>query len=84
MDDWQILRSRYGSNKQYKNRSIGVSNSNWEDFLNFLVDTGADILTDLAQDEKLRFRLNGELGIVYEKGSGNLLAHDMADKFKVA
>lgn len=39
-------------------------------------------MTALAQDEILRFRLNGELGIVWCSGSGNLLAHDCALKWK--
>ena len=32
-------------------------------------------------NEDFRFKLNGSLGIVYEKGSGNLLAHNMSAEF---
>lgn len=82
MNDWQRLRQRYVSNRQYANRTTGINQSNLEEFKNFLVDQNADVLTILAQDEMTRFRLNGDLGIIYSKGSGNLLGHDMADKFK--
>ena len=81
MTDWEKLRLRYGSKRQYLNRSTKIYNSNFEDFLNFLADNGCDVSTELAQDEMIRFRFDGELGIIYSKGSGNLLGHDMADKY---
>ncbi|HGW4126573.1 TPA: hypothetical protein ACNH0Y_002461 [Acinetobacter baumannii] len=80
MNDWQILRSRYGSNRSYKNR-VAVPPFYFEDFSNWLVDQGADVFSRTEQNELLRFRLNGQLGIWYESGSGNLLMHDLADKY---
>ena len=80
MNDWQILRSRYGSNRSYKNR-VAVPPFYFEDFSNWLVDQGADVYSKTEQNELLRFRLNGQLGIWYESGSGNLLMHDLADKY---
>lgn len=81
MNDWEILKARYGSNRQYQNRSLSLCGSQWDDFKNYLVDLGADVFDSKIQNEMFRFRLNGELGIVYEKGSGNLLAHNMAAEF---
>ncbi len=80
MNDWQILRSRYSSNRSYKNR-LALLPSKFEDFSNWLVDQGADVYSKTEQNELLRFRLNGQLGIWYESGSGNLLMHDLADKY---
>lgn len=81
MNDWQKLRARYGSTKQYKSRTA-VMPSELEEFTNWLIDNGADVMTNLAQDEVLRFRMNGEIGIVWRSYSGNLLAHDCADKWR--
>lgn len=81
MNDWEILKARYGSNRQYLNRSMSLCGDQWDDFKNHLVDLGADVFDLKIQNEKFRFKLNGELGIVYEKGSGNLLAHNMAAEF---
>lgn len=80
MNDWQILRSRYSSNRSYKNR-LALLPSKFEDFSNWLVDQGADVYTKTEQNELLRFRHKGQLGIWYESGSGNLLMHDLADKY---
>lgn len=80
MNDWQILRNRYGSNRSYKNR-VAVPPFYFEDFSNWLVDQGADVFSRTEQNELLRFRLNGQLGIWYESGSGNLLMHDLADEY---
>lgn len=71
MNDWDELQARYSSKGQYKNRKVIFRMNDFEDFSNWLVDQGAEVLTDLKQDEALRFKLNGELGIVYGKGSGN-------------
>ncbi|WP_032013610.1 hypothetical protein, partial [Acinetobacter baumannii] len=76
----QILRSRYGSNRSYKNR-VAVPPFYFEDFSNWLVDQGADVFSRTEQNELLRFRYKGQLGIWYESGSGNLLMHDLADKY---
>lgn len=83
MNDWQILRSRYSSNRSYKNRKA-LPVSKLEDFKNWLVDIGADVYSQTEQNELLRFRHKGILGIWYESGSGNLLMHDLAAKFEVA
>lgn len=83
MNDWQILRSRYGSTRSYKNRKA-LPVSKLEDFKNWLVDIGADVYSQTEQNELLRFRHKGILGIWYESGSGNLLMHDLADEFEVA
>ncbi|HHP6708702.1 TPA: hypothetical protein ACSE6Y_003820, partial [Acinetobacter baumannii] len=53
----------------------------FEDFSNWLVDQGADVFSRTEQNELLRFRYRGQLGIWYESGSGNLLMHDLADKY---
>lgn len=81
MNDWEILKARYGSNRQYLNRDLSLCGYQWDEFKNYLVDSGADVLDMKIQHEKFRFKLNGGLGIVYEKGSGNLLAHNMAAEF---
>lgn len=80
LNDWQILRRRYGSTRSYKNR-IALQKSKLEEFSNWLVDIGADVYSKTEQNEILRFRHNGVLGIWYESGSGNLLMHDLAAEF---
>lgn len=81
MNEWQVLRNRYSSNRSYKNR-VALSLSRYEEFENYLVDMGAEVYSQPEQNEVLRFRLNNVLGIWYTSGSGNLLMHDLADKFK--
>ena len=81
MSEWDRLRARYSSKGQYLNRKVLFKRGDFEDFSNWLVDQGAEVLSEPKQDEALRFRLNGELGIVYGKGSGNLLAHDLGYKY---
>lgn len=81
MSEWEILKARYESNRQYLNRSLSLCGSQWDDFKNYLIDQGADVFDLKIQNEDFRFKLNGSLGIVYEKGSGNLLAHNMAAEF---
>ena len=81
-NEWDRLKARYWSKGAYaKRRVIEGFYSNKEDFVNFLVDEGAEIILEPKQSEEFRFRLNGELGIVYTKGSGNLLAHNMGIKY---
>ena len=79
--DWELLRRRYPSGRAYKARTA-LSVIRLDKFSNRLVDQGADVFTKTEQHEILRFKLNGELGIWYQTGSGNLLMHDLADKFK--
>ncbi|MCK4089821.1 hypothetical protein HCY66_06950 [Acinetobacter radioresistens] len=81
MSDWDSLRARYSSKGQYLNRKVLFNRTDFEDFSNWLVDQGAEVSSEPKQDEALRFKLNGELGIVYSKGSGNLLAHDLGYKY---
>ena len=81
MNEWQELKERYGSNIQYANRALALSGSKLEDFKNYLVDTGADVFDLKIQNEMFRFKLNGKLGIVYEKLSGNLLAHNIGAEY---
>ena len=82
MNDWEILKARYGSNRQYLNRELAICGSEkWEEFKNFLIDQGADILTRSIQNEKFRFKLSKKIGIVYENHSGDLLAHNMGAEF---
>lgn len=76
-NEWKRLKARYETTSGYENRKVLKSKEDFEDFTNWLVDMGAEILTGLKQDECLRFRMNGVLGIMWGKGSGNLLAHDM-------
>lgn len=81
MSDWDELKARYGSKRQYLNRKIALTGYQWEDFKNYLIDLGADIFSECAQNEMFRFKLNGQLGIVYEKHSGNLLAHNLGAEY---
>ncbi|WP_151767915.1 hypothetical protein [Acinetobacter oleivorans] len=83
-NEWETLRSRYGSNKQYAKRQVLTRRNDLEDFANWLVDQGAEILLNPCQYESLRFYLNNELGIVWDKGSGNLLAHDMGIAYEAS
>ena len=80
-NEWQKLRNRYGSINHYSKRQVLKSKKDLEDFANWLIDQGAEILLNPCQNEALRFYLNNELGIVWDKGSGNLLAHDMGNKY---
>lgn len=50
MNDWQILRSRYGSKRSYKNR-MALSTFELEHFKEWLVDQGADVYTKTEQNE---------------------------------
>jgi len=81
MNEWETLRSRYGSIRQYKNRRIGVPSSEIEDFQNYLIDKGCDIQSRKLPQELFRFRCNSGIGIVYESLAGSLLAHDMAKDY---
>ena len=81
-NEWQKLRNRYGSINQYSKRQVLKSKKDLEDFANWLIDQGAEILLNPCQNEALRFYLNNELGIVWDKGSGNLLAHDMGKTYE--
>lgn len=81
MTEWEKLRSRYGSTRQYKNRRIGISSSDIEDFQNYLIDNGCDIQSRKLPQELFRFRCNAGVGIVYESLAGSLLAHDMAENY---
>lgn len=81
-NEWQKLRARYGSITQYQKRQVLTRKKDLEDFANWLVDQGAEILLNPCQHESLRFYLNNELGIVWNKGSGNLLAHDMGKAYE--
>ena len=76
-NEWKKLRARYSSITKYSKRQVLKSKKDVEDFANWLVDQGAEIKLNPCQHESLRFYLNNELGIVWEKGSGNLLAHNM-------
>lgn len=80
VSDWQTLRNRYSSLNQY-NKRVALNPSCLEEFSNWLVDIGADVFSNTEQYEILRFTLNGKLGIWYQKGSGDLLMHDLAQKF---
>lgn len=80
LNEWQILRNRYQSSKAYKKRKA-LNLKQLEEFSNWVIDKGADVLAKPAQYEVLRFWLNGELGVLYQTGSGNLLMHDLGEKF---
>lgn len=81
-NEWKKLRSRYTSNNQYTKRQVLTIRGDLEDFSNWLIDQGAEVLLNPCQYESLRFRLKGELGIIWDKGSGNLLAHDMGKLYE--
>lgn len=80
-NDWQILRNRYPSKRAYLRR-IALSPVRYEEYANWLVDQGADVYAKTAENEILRFNLNGVLGIWYGNCAWNLLMHDLAEKFK--
>lgn len=81
-NEWNVLRNRYSSKGQYEKRKV-IDCPNYEEFCDWLANKkGAEILATPCQSEALRFTLNGKLGIVYTKGSGNLLAHDLGIEFQ--
>lgn len=82
LNEWQRLRARYSSISNYSKRQVLNNKKDLEDFANWLVDQGAEILLNPCQYESLRFYLNNELGIVWTKGTGNLLAHDMGKVYE--
>lgn len=82
LSDWELLRRRYSSSRAYKARTA-LSVICLDGFSNWLVDQGADVFSKTEQHEILRFKLNGELGIWYASSGGNLLMHNLAEKFKV-
>lgn len=45
-----------------------------EEFLNWLVDRGADVYTDIDFDQHIKFNTNGKIGIVMWTGYGNYIA----------
>ena len=81
-NEWKRLRARYESINKYSKRQVLRNKKDLEDFTNWLVDQGAEILLNPCQHESLRFYLNNQLGIVWDKGSGNLLAHDMGNVYQ--
>ena len=81
-NEWKRLRARYTSISKYSKRQVLNNKKDLEDFANWLVDQGAEILLNPCQHESLRFYLKNELGIVWGKGSGNLLAHDMGKTYE--
>lgn len=81
MNEWQILRSRYSSKRAYQRRRVLKSQNDLQDFENFVIDQGADVVAKPSQDEVLRFKFNGVFGIVWTTGTGNLLAHNFGEKY---
>ena len=81
-NEWKRLRARYESINKYSKRQVLRNKKDLEDFTNWLVDQGAEILINPCQHESLRFYLKNELGIVWDKGSGNLLAHEMGNVYQ--
>ncbi|WP_296283613.1 hypothetical protein [uncultured Acinetobacter sp.] len=81
MNEWQTLRSRYKSQRAYQRRRVIKSQTDLQDFSDFVVDQGADISAQPFENETLRFKFNGVFGIVWTSGTGNLLAHDFGNKF---
>lgn len=79
--EWDILKARYGSNNQYKKRTVSVYD--WDDFEDYLHNMDYDIMTGYVQDVKFRFRCRktGNIGIIYTKRSGNLLAHNVCAEY---
>lgn len=59
-NEWDRLKARYWSKGSYARRQVIFGFfSNKEDFINFLVDKGAEIILEPKQSEEFRFRLNG-------------------------
>ncbi len=83
MNDWEILKARYGTSSAYKNRKIIDNGADYEDFQDYLINTcGAEIQANPKQDEAMRFKMpNGDLGIIYGKGAGNLIAHNLGMRY---
>lgn len=55
VNEWKKLRARYGSISQYSKRQVLSRKKDLEDFANWLVDQGAEILLNPCQHEALRF-----------------------------
>ncbi len=81
MDDWKVLRKMFSSNNHYANRKVISTGSDLSDFKDWLINNGYDIVLTPCQSEALRFKKDGRIGIVYEKGSGNLLAHKLGVQY---
>lgn len=83
MNDWEKLKARYNSKAAYTNRKVIDSRHDYEDFQDYLINTcGAEIQATPKQDEAMRFKMpDGELGIIYGKGSGNLTAHNVGMRY---
>ena len=81
MNDWKVLRKMFSSNKHYAERQVTTTGDDLEDFKNWLIDQGCEIQLNPCQSEAIRFKKDGQIGIVYEKGSGNLLAHKLGVQY---
>lgn len=83
MSDWDILKARYSSKASYTMRKVIDNRNDFEDFQDYLINTcGAEVLAKPKQDEALRFKMpNGDLGIIYGKGSGNCTAHNVGMRY---
>ena len=82
-DGWILLKNRYSSNSSYNHRKVIENKEDFEDFQDYLISTcNAEILAQPKQDEALRFKMpDGNLGIVYGRGSGNLTAHNLGLRY---
>lgn len=83
MQDWKILKDRYPNNTRYKLRKVLVNSNDFEDFKDYLVNVcNAEVLAKPPQDEAMRFTMpDGQVGIVYGKGAGNLCAHNLGMRY---
>lgn len=83
MNEWEKLKNRYGNKTTYKHRKVLVNRDDFEDFQDYLINVcGAEIQAVPKQDEALRFKLpDNNLGIIYGKGSGNLIAHNLGMRY---
>ena len=55
-----------------------------EDFLNYLVDQGADVFSESRMDfdTHIKFIISGRIGIVLWNCKGNYLAHEYLTKWR--
>ena len=82
MHTWKILKGRYSSNEKYRDRKVIRSPSDLEEFKDFIINScNCQILSRDFENEAFRFKRGKDIGIVYSRGGGNLLAHDLGMKY---
>lgn len=80
---WEILMQRYPSKGKYKQRQVisDYQNKKHQLYL-WLESLGFECSFSNTSSEQIRFKDGKYLGIIYESGTGNLIAHDVCAKFQ--